>query len=197
MLAALTTTASELRSKLGESSASLQRFDAPLDQVTTPSLEALHAWSLASQAIKDEDFTSAVSSLQRALSLDPNFAVAIDENYWRQRAGVVTLAWDDRPALRDDRLNELVPTRSAIFKGPLTLVSEPKNASEVAARMIPEGATTRIPALIMRSFGKGRVAYFAAAADAALWSYAYPYQRRLCARALEWAANHARTTTRT
>jgi serine/threonine protein kinase/tetratricopeptide (TPR) repeat protein len=76
VLAALTTAASELRSKLGESSASLRRFDAPLEQVTTPSLEALHALSLANQAIMDEDFTSAASSLQRALSLDPNFAVA-------------------------------------------------------------------------------------------------------------------------
>jgi eukaryotic-like serine/threonine-protein kinase len=76
VLAALTTAASELRSKLGESSTSLQRFDAPLDQVTTPSLEALHAWSLANRAFLNEDLTSAASSLHRAASLDPGFALA-------------------------------------------------------------------------------------------------------------------------
>jgi eukaryotic-like serine/threonine-protein kinase len=76
VLAALTTAASELRSKLGESSASLKRFDAPLDQVTTPSLEALHAWSLGYQAFLNEDPISAASSLHRAVSLDPDFAFA-------------------------------------------------------------------------------------------------------------------------
>jgi hypothetical protein len=38
--------------------------------------------------------------------------------------------------------------------------------------------------------GKGKVVYLANAVDAALWSYSYPYQRRLLARALEWAAAH-------
>jgi hypothetical protein len=46
-----------------------------------------------------------------------------------------------------------------------------------------------LPAVVLRRFGEGRVAYFAAAVDAALWTYAYPYQRRLLARALEWAAH--------
>ena len=55
--------------------------------------------------------------------------------------------------------------------------------------MKPEGPdATLLPAAVLRTFGKGRVAYFAAAIDAALWSYAYPYQRRLLARALEWSA---------
>jgi eukaryotic-like serine/threonine-protein kinase len=76
VLAALTTAASELRSKLGESPASLQRFDSPLDQVTTSSLDALQAWSLANQAIWKGDFPSAISFLERAVSIDPNFAVA-------------------------------------------------------------------------------------------------------------------------
>jgi eukaryotic-like serine/threonine-protein kinase len=76
VLAALTTAATELRAKLGESSESLQKFDTPLDQVTTPSLEALHAWSLANQAISRTDFDSAVSLLERAVSIDPNFATA-------------------------------------------------------------------------------------------------------------------------
>ena len=126
--------------------------------------------------------------LQRPM-LDANFAVALDESYWKQRAGVATLTWADHALVRDDRLNQLVRRRSVNFRGPLVAVSEPKQADEVAVRMSPEGsAAPQLPAAVLRRFGEGRVAYFAAAVDAALWSYAYPYQRRLLARALEWAA---------
>jgi eukaryotic-like serine/threonine-protein kinase len=76
VLRALTTAASELRSKLGESRAFLERFDAPLDQVTTPSLEALQAWSLGVQALGKGDFPSGISFLERAVNIDPNFAMA-------------------------------------------------------------------------------------------------------------------------
>ncbi|HXQ26732.1 MAG TPA: protein kinase [Candidatus Acidoferrales bacterium] len=76
VLAALGNADSELRSKLGESRASLEKFDAPLDQVTTPSLEALQAWGLGSQALVNGDAPSAISFLQRAASLDPTFAQA-------------------------------------------------------------------------------------------------------------------------
>src|SRR5439155_11106425 len=56
----------------------------------------------------------------------------------------------------------------------------------------PEGWAGRpLPAAVVRSFGMGRVVYFAAALDAALWSYAYPYQRLLLAQAMEWAAGAA------
>ena len=126
--------------------------------------------------------------LQRPM-LDANFAVALDENYWKQRAGLATLIWTDHPMLRDDRLNRLVPHKSVNFRGPLTAVSEPKQAEEVAMRMRPEETKgSPLPALVLRRFGEGRMAYLAAAVDAALWSYAYPYQRVLLARALEWAA---------
>jgi DNA-binding winged helix-turn-helix (wHTH) protein/tetratricopeptide (TPR) repeat protein len=76
VLAALTIAASKLRSKLGESPASLERFDVPLEQLTTPSLEALRAWSIAVQATSKGDFPLGVSFLQRAVNIDPNFAVA-------------------------------------------------------------------------------------------------------------------------
>jgi hypothetical protein len=121
--------------------------------------------------------------------LDPNFALAIDENYWKQRTGVATLTWADHPLTKDDRLEKLVPRKSVTFRGPLAVVSEPKQADEVGLRMRPEGwDKPPLPAAALRKFGEGRVAYFAAAVDAALWSYAYPYQRILLARALEWAA---------
>lgn len=76
VLPALSNAASELRSKLGESRASLEEFDVPLDQVTTPSLEALQAWSLGDQALWKSDFPSAISLLQRAVTIDPNFSAA-------------------------------------------------------------------------------------------------------------------------
>ena len=126
---------------------------------------------------------------QERPQLDENFIIALDENYWQQRSGVATLSWTDHPLVRDARLRLLAPSKSVTFRGPQVLVSEPKQTSEVALRMKPEGwKKPPVPAAVLRSFGAGRVAYFPAAVDAALWSYAYPYQRRLFVRALEWAA---------
>ncbi len=76
VLPALSVAASELRSKLGESRASLKTYDVPLEQATTPSLEALQAYSQGLQASWKGDFQSAISSLRRAVDLDPNFAMA-------------------------------------------------------------------------------------------------------------------------
>jgi hypothetical protein len=122
--------------------------------------------------------------------LDENFAVAIDEDYWRQRTGVATLTWRDHALLQDERLRQLVPSSSVIFRGPLVRVTDPKDSSEAALLMAPAGAAgPPLVAGIARSFGNGKVVYLAAAIDAALWSYAYPYQRRLLARAIAWAAN--------
>jgi eukaryotic-like serine/threonine-protein kinase len=75
VLSALSGAASELRSKLGESRASLKTYDVPLEQATTPSLEALQAYSQGSQAFWRADLPAAISSFQRAVDLDPNFAV--------------------------------------------------------------------------------------------------------------------------
>jgi eukaryotic-like serine/threonine-protein kinase len=69
VLDALGQLSSEIRSKLGESLASVQRFNTPLEQATTSSLEALKAFSLYGS-------TSKFSFLQRALALDPNFPLA-------------------------------------------------------------------------------------------------------------------------
>ncbi len=129
---------------------------------------------------------------EKRADLDANFSVGVDENYWKQRVGVARLTWADHALLRDRRLSELVPGKSVTVRGPLVSVSEPKEAGEVAVRMLPEGAKgSPLPAAVVRTFGAGRVVYLAAALDAALWSYAYPYQRRLLARALTWAAGAA------
>jgi len=69
--------ATKIRVKLGESLASVQKYDAPAENVTTPSLEALQAYSLGYQAqIVRNDAAAAIPLLQRAISLDPNFAMA-------------------------------------------------------------------------------------------------------------------------
>jgi tetratricopeptide (TPR) repeat protein len=69
--------ATKLREKLGESLASVQKYDSPLESVTTSSLEALQAYGLGYQAaIVKNDNADAVPLFQRAISLDPNFAMA-------------------------------------------------------------------------------------------------------------------------
>jgi eukaryotic-like serine/threonine-protein kinase len=76
-LKALGEAATKLREKLGESLASVQKYDAPAESVTTPSLEALQAYTLGVQTMTVKaDYPSAISFFQRAISLDPNFAMA-------------------------------------------------------------------------------------------------------------------------
>jgi eukaryotic-like serine/threonine-protein kinase len=76
VLTALGGAASELRSKLGESQASLKKFDVPLTQATTSSLEALQAYNQGGQSLWAGDFDSATSSYRRATEIDPSFATA-------------------------------------------------------------------------------------------------------------------------
>jgi eukaryotic-like serine/threonine-protein kinase len=77
VLKALGEGATKLREKLGESLASVQKYDAPPENVTTPSLEALQAYGLGLEGyIVKNDEHAAISFYQRAVSLDPNFAMA-------------------------------------------------------------------------------------------------------------------------
>ena len=72
ILSAVGQAAAAMRAKLGESLGSIQRFDKPLDEVTTSSLEALKAYT-QSRTVDDE---RALPLVKRALELDPNFAQA-------------------------------------------------------------------------------------------------------------------------
>jgi DNA-binding winged helix-turn-helix (wHTH) protein/tetratricopeptide (TPR) repeat protein len=77
VLEAMAKAASEMRNKLGESLASVQKYDAPPDDVTTSSLDALKAYSLGYRAmVIRNDYASAISLFQRAMSLDSDFAMA-------------------------------------------------------------------------------------------------------------------------
>ena len=75
VLKTLSGTAIKLRERLGESLNSLQRFDATLE-VTTSSLEALKAYSLASEQASAGKWVESMQHYKHALELDPNFASA-------------------------------------------------------------------------------------------------------------------------
>ena len=76
VLDALGKTAAEIRNKLGESLSTVQKFDTPLEQATTPSLDALKAYSLGWKALHARGETAAIPLFQRAVEDDPQFALA-------------------------------------------------------------------------------------------------------------------------
>jgi serine/threonine protein kinase/Flp pilus assembly protein TadD len=75
VLDALGEAASKLRGELGESLATVQKFDVPLAQATTSSLEALKAYSLGHRAHSEKGPAAALVYDQRAIEFDPNFAM--------------------------------------------------------------------------------------------------------------------------
>jgi serine/threonine protein kinase/tetratricopeptide (TPR) repeat protein len=66
----------KLREKLGESLQSIQKFDAPIEQATTSSLEAFKAFSLGVEQQLKGKYLEAIPFLKRATDIDPNFALA-------------------------------------------------------------------------------------------------------------------------
>jgi eukaryotic-like serine/threonine-protein kinase len=85
VLDALGKAASKLRGELGESLATVQKLDVPLSEATTPSLEALQAYSLGQKAHREKSPADALTYHQHAIELDPNFAVgyeAVGSDYY-------------------------------------------------------------------------------------------------------------------
>jgi tetratricopeptide (TPR) repeat protein/predicted Ser/Thr protein kinase len=76
ILDALAKAGSEIRGKLGESLATVAKFDTPVEQASTSSLEALQAYSLGRKMSGADDFAASIPPLQQAIKLDPNFAMA-------------------------------------------------------------------------------------------------------------------------
>src|SRR5439155_25424394 len=70
---------SKLRGELGESLATVQKFDVPLDEATTSSLEALKAHSLGEKAVRELVSTAALPYHQHAIQLDPGFAMGYEQ----------------------------------------------------------------------------------------------------------------------
>ena len=76
VLKALDKETADLRGKLGETLASIRRFDTPVDDATTPSLEALKAFSLGLKTDNEKGTAEAIPLFKSAIELDPNFAEA-------------------------------------------------------------------------------------------------------------------------
>jgi tetratricopeptide (TPR) repeat protein len=76
VLNALGTAATAMRAKLGESLNSIQKLNRPLEQATTPSLEALQNYTAGYSEMGQGQFLAAVPLFERALARDPNFAMA-------------------------------------------------------------------------------------------------------------------------
>jgi serine/threonine protein kinase/tetratricopeptide (TPR) repeat protein len=76
VLDALAKAGSDIRGKLGESLSTVKKFDTPVEQASTSSLEALQAYSLGRKLTGANDFAGSIAPLQRAIKLDPNFAMA-------------------------------------------------------------------------------------------------------------------------
>jgi eukaryotic-like serine/threonine-protein kinase len=94
VLDALGEAASKLRTELGESLVTVQKFDVPLEQATTASLEALKAYSLGRKAANQKGPAAALPYHQRAIELDPNFAMgyaAVGNDY--SNRGVPLMTW--------------------------------------------------------------------------------------------------------
>ncbi|MGB8535110.1 MAG: winged helix-turn-helix domain-containing protein [Acidobacteriaceae bacterium] len=76
VLNALTQIAKRFRTRVGESLATIEEHDTPLAEATTPSLEALKAYSLGHQLISSKGAGDALPFFERAIAIDPNFAMA-------------------------------------------------------------------------------------------------------------------------
>jgi serine/threonine protein kinase/tetratricopeptide (TPR) repeat protein len=106
VLKTLSQTAIKLREKLGESLHSLQRFDAPLE-VTTSSLEALKAYSLAADQSTRGKWLEAMEHYKHAIELDPNFASAYS-------GLAVTYANTGQPKLAAESVAKAYPLRDRV-----------------------------------------------------------------------------------
>jgi hypothetical protein len=95
----------KLREKLGESLASVQKYDAPQEGVTTSSLEALNGYSLGLKANREKGPTGSIPLFQQAIKLDPNFAMAyraLGLAYYNLNEGNVANSYLEKAfALRD------------------------------------------------------------------------------------------------
>lgn len=76
ILPALGKAASELRREFGEKESSIEKFDTPLERATSPSLEALKLYSEGRRLTRDKGALEGVVALQKAVELDPRFALA-------------------------------------------------------------------------------------------------------------------------
>jgi serine/threonine protein kinase/tetratricopeptide (TPR) repeat protein len=104
VLAALGRMTMQLRLKLGESASTIQQFSTPVEQATTASLDALKAYALGAEQSRRGDYPMAASLFQRAVQIDPDFALAhqalardeLNSNYSERVVTAATRAFELR-----------------------------------------------------------------------------------------------------
>jgi tetratricopeptide (TPR) repeat protein len=109
VLRALGKLASEMRGKLGESLGSIQKFDTPIEQATTASLDALKAYSLGVIALTSGDDPRCIPLLEHAIGLDPNFAMAyatLGTSYSNLRDNKLSREYASKAFALRDRVSE-------------------------------------------------------------------------------------------
>jgi eukaryotic-like serine/threonine-protein kinase len=103
VLNALTQMATRFRSRVGEPLSTVEKHDAPLAEATTPSLEALKAYSTAEKVHSSTGPIAALPLYRQAIEIDPNFAMA----YLRQGSAYGELGESDLSAQSISRAYEL------------------------------------------------------------------------------------------
>ena len=111
VLGALDNAVVGLRRKLGESLNSVQRYGTPLQEATTPSLEALNAYSIGYRTAMAKGAAFAMPFYERAVELDPNFALA----YARLSSAGVSPERKADDARRAYELREKVSERERLY----------------------------------------------------------------------------------
>jgi hypothetical protein len=147
--------------------------------------------NFALQDVFGTSYAGRVQTTAVPRELDVNFALAIDDTYWAQRANAGAFRFSDYPQsifATDPRLKKLVPNMQATFKGPLVRPGAWQPHMQPAFLFFPEGSREPFPVAAVGEFGQGRVVYFGAGLDAAYFSYGFPYQRVVLSQALHWAA---------
>jgi tetratricopeptide (TPR) repeat protein len=108
VLKALGEAITNLRPKLGESLATVQKFDVPLAQATTPSLEALKVFSQGWKTMWQSGGVRGLPQMQRAIELDPNFALAYSS------LGTLYAADLQEPGLAQENLRKAYELRDRV-----------------------------------------------------------------------------------
>ena len=140
-LASVDDVTEELRQKLGEAVASIQKDSRPLPQVSTSNLDALKAYALGQEAYGKDHFSDALQLYQQATTLDPMFALA-----WVGQARSLTAMLRTAEALeplhRAQQLRDHLPPREAMYLDGWTAELEaPDQALEkwqLLAKMYPD-----------------------------------------------------------
>jgi hypothetical protein len=123
--------------------------------------------------------------------IDVNFARAIGPDFWEKRKNVFDFKQDPGSFLNQGRMTTYVGDQAVTFKGAAVRVATKGATAKVLGTLRPRSVSgvAESPAVVSRSYGRGRVVYFAAAFDSAYYLYAYPYQRLALHHAVAWAAS--------